>query len=76
MINWVKKIIQHNKEIWHYTCINNHSWESMQSPRGMYVFREKGQTKCPICKTPICKGEVYINGIKTKMGAIHVGFLK
>ena len=64
-----------NKEIWHYECENGHKWKSYSSPRGTYVYGESGQTRCPICGTPICRGEVYINGKLTAMGAVHVGFL-
>lgn len=62
------------KEVWHYTCINGHKWESYRSPRGTYVYGEDGQTRCPICKSPVCRGEVYINGEYANMGACHMDF--
>ena len=74
MFNWIRKLFEKNKEVWHYTCQNNHKWKSRQSPRGTYCFGESGQTKCPICKTSICKGEVYINNKLTAMGSIHCDF--
>ena len=72
----IDKIREKNKEIWHYTCENGHEWESKQSPRGTYCFGESGQTKCPICKSPICAGRVYINGEYANMGAMHCDFGK
>ena len=63
-----------SREVWHYTCKNGHKWENKQSPRGTYLFGESGQTKCPICKSSICRGEVYINGKITSAGAVHVDF--
>jgi len=74
MTNWLKKLYLKNKEVWHYTCENGHKWETTQSPRGTYVYGESGQTRCPTCKSPICKGKVYINGKYANMGAMHIGF--
>jgi len=62
------------KEVWHYTCKNGHKWESKNSPRGTYVYGEEGQTRCPTCTTPVCKGGLYINGNPTDMGAVHMNF--
>lgn len=76
MTNWLKKIIEHNREVWHYTCENGHKWKSFQSPRGTYVYGERGQTKCPTCKSPVCMGKVYINGKYANMGARHLAFGK
>lgn len=70
------KLRQKNKEVWHYICENGHKWQSYSSPRGTYVYGESGQTRCPTCKSPICMGEVYINGKKTQMGAMHQDFRK
>ena len=64
-----------DKEVWHYTCINGHKWESFSSPRGTYYFGVSSQTRCPTCLSPICRGEVWINGKITGMGACHEGFL-
>lgn len=58
-------------EVWHYTCQNNHTWKSRESPGGGY-FAPK--TRCPICKTEVCKGEIYINGKITAMGAVHCDY--
>ena len=74
MFNWFKKLFEKDKEIWYYECENGHKWKSRESPRGTYLFGEKGQTKCPICKSPICLGNVYINGKLTGMGSMHVAF--
>ena len=71
MINKIKAEIENIKE-WKYTCENGHKWKSKYFPQGTYLYGKEGQTKCPLCKSPICKGEVYINDIKTKMGAVHV----
>ena len=67
-------ICEKNKEIWHYTCENNHKWKSLQSPRGAFIYGESGQTKCPVCKSSICQGHVYINGKYAQMGAMHSDF--
>lgn len=67
------RLYLNNGEIWKYTCKNGHKWESLQSPKGTYLYGEDGQTKCRICKTPICKGDKYING-KLYGGAIHQAF--
>ena len=58
-------------EWWHYTCINGHKWKSLSSPGGGYYAP---QTVCPACGSPICRGEVYIDGKKTGMGSIHRDF--
>lgn len=78
LLGWLlgTKQILKPREIWHYTCINGHTWESKQSPRGTYCFGELGQTRCPVCKTPVCKGDVYIDGKSTTMGAMHIDFIK
>ena len=60
MFNWIKKIYEKDKEVWHYTCENGHSWKSYESPKGEFLFEEKC-TRCPNCKTIICRGEVWIN---------------
>ena len=68
------KKLKDRGEVWHYLCENDHEWESRQSPRGTYCYGKRGQTKCPICKSPVCIGRVYRDGIKTEMGAIHRDF--
>ena len=72
----IKKIFLKNKEVWHYTCENNHKWKSIQSPKGTYIYGESGQTKCPICRTPICIGNVIDKNGKTLYGAYHMEFKK
>ena len=64
-------------EVWHYTCDKGHKWESYSSPTSTFVAEKFGmmRTRCPKCFSDVTKGEVYINGVKTNMGAIHVGFL-
>ncbi len=68
------KLRQKNKEVWHYTCENGHKWESYSSPRGTYVYGESGQTRCSVCGSTVTMGEVYINGKKTQMGAMHMAY--
>ena len=70
-MSWIKRLLEKNKEIWHYTCENRHKWESWESPGGG-IFAPS--TTCPRCKSIICRGEVYINGKKTEMGAAHTDF--
>jgi len=53
-----------------YECINRHKWESKEWPKGTFLYGELGQTKCPVCKSPICKC-ISEDG---KMGAIHEDF--
>lgn len=59
------KIRKKNKEIWYYTCENGHKWESYSSPGGSYCEYRFGmeRTRCPECKSEVCMGEVYINGL-------------
>lgn len=65
-----------NNEVWHYTCNNGHKWRSYSSPTGSFCSNKYGmsETACPECKSTITMGEVYRNGIKTQMGAIHMDF--
>jgi len=72
LFNFFKK----KKEVWHYTCKNGHKWKSNSSPRGTYVYGEEGQTKCPTCESPVCKGDLYINGNPTTIGAMHKDLLE
>ena len=65
------KLFKKNKRIWHYICENGHKWEDKNSPGGG-VFAKL--TVCPQCRTEICMGNVYINGEKTQMGALHAAF--
>ena len=67
---------QKRGEVWHYECENGHIWESYESPTGSLCKLEFGmkETSCPQCESLICKGNIYINGKKTKMGAIHINF--
>ncbi len=60
-----------NNEVWHYNCENGHKWESYSSPGGgVYA----PATTCPECKSEVCMGDVWINGKKTQMGAIHCAY--
>lgn len=76
-----EKIDEHKKnenEIWHYICQEGHKWKSYSSPKGnagggVNLCYEEC-TKCPICKTEVCMGNVYINGKETQMGAMHCDF--
>lgn len=63
-------------EVWHYECENGHKWKSYSSPTSFYSAEKYGmeETCCPECGSTICKGDVYRNGIKTGMGARHIGF--
>ena len=77
-MNFLKRLFKKeslkDKEVWHYMCKNSHKWKSMESPKGTYVYGIEGQTRCPICQSTIIMGDVYINGEKTIMGAIHQDF--
>jgi len=74
----IDKIREKNREVWHYTCENGHKWKSYSSPTGSYCADVFGmeETCCPICKSKITIGNVYINGKKTQMGAMHCDFGK
>lgn len=63
-------------EVWHYICINGHKWKSFSSPTGSFCSDKYGMTEtaCPDCGSTICKGDVYINGKLTCMGAMHMDF--
>lgn len=67
-----------NNEVWHYICNNGHKWKSYSSPTGSYCRDKYGmeETACPECHSTICMGNVYINGKKTQMGAMHMNFGK
>ena len=73
LIAWFMHLINRNKEVWHYTCENAHKWKSYNSPGGGYYAPK---TRCPVCNSEVCMGNVYINGKQTKMGAIHMDFGK
>ena len=65
-------------EVWHYTCINGHKWESYSSPTsGMMADKYSlKETMCPKCGSTISLGNIYRNGKKTQMGAMHCEFGK
>ena len=65
-------------EVWHYECINGHKWKSHSSPTSTFCRDSYGmkETICPECGSTICRGDVYRDGKKTCMGAMHVGFRK
>lgn len=71
-----KRESERSGEVWHYICENGHKWDDWKSPRGTCLYGKSGQTKCPTCKTSVCMGNVYINGKKTQMGAVHCYFGK
>ena len=52
-----------------YECVNGHKWKSKEWPQGTYIY---GETKCPVCKTLICKCQ----SEDGKQGAVHEGFCK
>ena len=60
-----------NKDVWHYTCENGHTWVSRESPGGG-VFAPS--TTCPECYSTICKGDVYRDGNPTGAGACHMAY--
>ena len=66
-----KKKFKKNHEILNYECINGHKWKSKEWPKGTYLFGEDGQTRCPVCKTIVCK----CFSEDGKQGAIHGGFI-
>ena len=65
-----------NNRVWKYECKNGHTWSSYSSPAGSYCASNYGmsETRCPTCSTPVCKGEVYVNGKFAYVGAAHVAF--
>lgn len=65
-----------DKKVWHYECVNGHKWKSYSSPTSTYCRDKYGMTEtcCPECKSVVCKGDVYVNGKLTGMGAQVIGF--